>query len=123
MRKRTWVDPIPTFVGLAIAAFIGLALMLLIGVSDVFTGPAELFLWLPLILAPSIIGLLITTVLRPALNVEPKKYYTIVSVIFVVLMLAGIFVFPDVSTVTYLLNCVVFIVFAATTTYTVLQQR
>lgn len=123
MRKRTWVDPIPTFVALAIAASIGLILMLLIGISDTFNGPAEFFLWLPLILAPSIIALLVVTLIRPALNAEPKKFYGITTVIFVILMLAGIFVFPDVATLTYLFNCVVFIVMAIATTYTVLQQR
>lgn len=123
MRKRTWVDPIPTFAALAIAASIGLILMLLIGISDVFNAPAEFFLWLPLILAPSIIALLVVTLLRPALNVDPKKFYGITSVVFVALMLAGVFVFPDVSTMTYLFNCVVFIVMAGATTYTVLQQR
>lgn len=123
MKKKTWIDPIPTFVALALAASAGLICMLLIGISESFNGIAEFFLWLPLILAPSILALVVVTVLRPLLNVEPTKFYAISSAVFVIGMMAGIFLWAGISTAAYLMNMAAFVVMAAITAYTVRKQR
>lgn len=123
MKKKTWIDPIPTFVALALAASAGLICMLLIGISESFNGIAEFFLWLPLILAPSILALVVVTVLRPLLNVEPTKFYAISSAVFVIGMVAGIFLWAGISTAAYLMNMAAFVVMAALTAYTVRKQR
>lgn len=123
MKKKTWIDPIPTFVALALAASAGLICMLLIGISESFNGIAEFFLWLPLILAPSILALVVVTVLRPLLNAEPTKFYAISSAVFVIGMMAGIFLWAGISTAAYLMNMAAFVVMAAITAYTVRKQR
>lgn len=123
MKKKTWIDPIPTFVALALAASAGLICMLLIGISESFNAIAEFFLWLPLILAPSILALVVVTVLRPLLNVEPTKFYAISSAVFVIGMMAGIFLWAGISTAAYLMNMAAFVVMAAITAYTVRKQR
>lgn len=97
--------------------------MLLIGISESFNGIAEFFLWLPLILAPSILALVVVTVLRPLLNVEPTKFYAISSAVFVIGMVAGIFLWAGISTAAYLMNMAAFVVMAAITAYTVRKQR
>ena len=123
MKKKTWIDPIPTLVALALAASAGLIFMLLIGVSDTFNALAELFLWLPIFLAPTIVSLIVFTVLRPIINADPTRFYAIASAIFVIAMVAGMFLLPEVPTATYLVNIAVFCVMAAITVLTVKKQR